>query len=290
MCAGLVIVPNLCAERADPVAVLANADGDYVKQKFPASGGKIKAESYLFAQGRYFGGELRDGSLEHTQFMDIARTLAPALAKQAYYPTVDKKDADLLIVVHWGTSNVDEQDQWLEQKLTSDALGDNTGAKAGNGSSGVSKANARENANMDADMLGSEQDLATNSVRANEQLLGFTSAVSKAEYQSVAVASGMTQEDHDLRELLLEERYFVILMAYDFHGIKNHKKPKLLWSTHFNMRSPGHNFTTALPLMSNVAANYFGHNVDQLILDAKKVPQGIVIIGEPKTVEEGRQN
>ena len=123
----------------------------------------------------------------------------------------------------------------------------------------------------------------------NAQLLGYTSEYLKEEYRSLGVPSGMTETDRRLREdLMFDERYFVILMAYDYNSLKGGKtgsKPKLLWSNHFSMRATGHNFTTALPAMSKVAANYFGRNVDGLLLDAQKIPAGAVEIGEPKTIE-----
>jgi hypothetical protein len=122
----------------------------------------------------------------------------------------------------------------------------------------------------------------------NAQLLGYASAYAQEEYRSLGVASGMTETDHRLREdLMIDERYFVILMAYDFSSVKGGKKgvkPKLVWSNHFSMRAIGHNFTTALPAMSRVAANFFGRNVDGLLLDARNVPEGRVEVGVPKPV------
>jgi hypothetical protein len=287
--AAFVSVSGLRAEHSDPVAVLASADPDYAKQKFSGSGAKPKPESYLFAKGRFFGGELRDSSLEDARFSFITDTLAPALAKQEYFPAREAKNADLLIVVHWGTTDVDEQGQWLEKKALSDAITNNAAANGSTkGSNGNMKATATENAQLDASLLDAAQGSVSHSMAGNEQLLGFSQAVQKEDDRSAAVASGITQEDYDLQDDLLEERYFVILMAYDFAAVRTHQKPRLLWSIHFNMRSPGHSFTSALPAMSKVAANYFGHNVDGLVLNAAKVPIGKVEIGEPKTVEDGK--
>src|ERR1017187_1369044 len=76
----LAVIQGGCAERVDSVAVLAGADQGYVRQKFGANGANPTAESYVFAQGSNFGGLIRDSSVEHAQFMDIARVLAPDLA------------------------------------------------------------------------------------------------------------------------------------------------------------------------------------------------------------------
>jgi hypothetical protein len=146
------------------------------------------------------------------------------------------------------------------------------------------RGNAMASASLSANDLESEQSVVSNSMAFNERLLGYTDAINGEDYRSVAVASGMTQEDHDLRADVLEERYFVILMAYDFRALAKGTKPKLLWSAHFNMCSPGHSFTSALPAMSAVAAQFFGRNTNGLIVNARRVPEGRVEVGEPKVV------
>jgi hypothetical protein len=56
------------------------------------------------------------------------------------------------------------------------------------------------------------------------------------------------------------------------------------------MRATGRNFTNALPAMSNVASNFFGHQVDGLLLDARRVPEGSVNVGVPHPVEDRKAN
>src|SRR4029077_19434136 len=65
-------------------------------------GGGLRPESYTFMQGMHLGGTTRDATMEKTQFLAIAQLLARGLAQQKYFPTTDPKDADLVIVVHWG--------------------------------------------------------------------------------------------------------------------------------------------------------------------------------------------
>jgi hypothetical protein len=264
-----------CAERVDSVAVLAGADQDYVRQKFGEHGAKPKAESYVLAQGSNFGGYLRDSSIEHSQFMDIAQVLAPDLAIQRYYPASDPKNADLLIVVHWGITTIGHSDsdpQTDLERLQKDR---------------ISAVGAVE---PDLALMSAKSEGAGTWPEYNASLLGYKSAYAQEEYKSLGVASGMTETDRRLREdLMYDERYFVILMAYDYSSVKGGKKgvkPKLLWSNHFSMYAIGHNFATALPAMGKVAANFFGRNVDGLLLDAEKVPEGRVEVGEPKPVEE----
>ncbi|HXQ79878.1 MAG TPA: hypothetical protein VN775_01110 [Opitutaceae bacterium] len=292
-CAALIawfaVAPEARAWGDEPVAVKAAADQEYVRQKFAGGGANPKSESYVFAQGSTFGGFLRDPSLEHTQFSEITRVLAPDLAVQRYYPARDPRNADQIIVVHWGITAIDEGaglDQLDFDKLNRDVAGYNSGIKR----SGISDPSSFLS---DLDIIKGMSGAAKGWPELNAQLLGYDTELQKEEYRSLGVASGMTELDHRLREELSDERYFVILMAYDLNSLKEGRKgakPKLLWASHFSMRAIGHSFTTALPAMGKVAAAYFGRNVDGLLLDAQKIPEGRVEIGEPRAVETKREN
>lgn len=281
----LALVPHLTAQTNDAVAVKAGADDDYVRAKFGEKGAKTRSDAYIFAQGSYFGGALRDASLEHAQFIDIAHTLAPELAKQSFFPTGDSKRADILIVVHWGITYVEEDPshgQLDTQKLMSAV----TASRANASSRGIADPSA---VNTDLNVLAANAQQNSGGPASNAELLGFSDELRKEEYRSRAVASGTTDMDRELRIDASDERYFVILMAYDLKSLRateHGRKPKLLWSTHFSMRAIGRNFTSALPFMSKVAANYFGRNADGLILDARPDHLGSVQIGEATTVEE----
>ncbi len=292
----LAAAPFALAWQDNAVAVAAGADKDYVAQKFGERGSKAKAESFVFAQGRYFGGYLRDPSLDRTQFGDIARNLAPALAKQSYYPAADAKNADLLIVVHWGITSVEENPdhgQTEFDQLQKDGAAYNSKFSSGDG--GRSTGGIGDPGFVGSDLaIAFGQSAAAGSAPAdNARLLGYASELQKEEYRSLGVGSGMTDLDRRLREDLVDERYFVILMAYDYRSVKEGRrgaKPKLLWSTHFSMRATGFNFTSALPAMTSTAANFFGHQVEGLLLEANRIPEGRVDVGEPRTVEEKRSN
>ena len=288
-------IPMALAWQDNSVAVAADADRDYVAQKFGAPRG-AKPETFVFAQGRFFGGYLRDATLERTDFLKIARTLTPDLAKQKYYPSADAANADLLLVVHWGVTSVEEDPghgQTELDQLQKDGAAYN--AKFSSGSGGASKGGVADPGYVESDLaIAFGQSAQAGSGPAdNARLLGYDAEFRKEEYRSVGVASGMTELDRRLREEIAEERYFVIVMAYDYKSVKAGKKgvkPKLLWSTHFSVRALGFNFTEALPAMSMVASNYFGHQVDGLLLDARKVPEGRVNVGVPETLEEKGKN
>jgi hypothetical protein len=95
---GLVISPA----RADKhVAIKADANSAYEESRANPNGEK-RVEKYVFLQGKFFPGSIKDRSLEQTEMMDVARALAPHLAKQNFLPSKDQSEADIVIAVHWG--------------------------------------------------------------------------------------------------------------------------------------------------------------------------------------------
>jgi hypothetical protein len=86
----------------------------------------------------------------------------------------------------------------------------------------------------------------------------------------------------DLFEDLGTNRYFVVLMAYDFQLMWKRKKHKLLWETRFSLREIGHDFHKEIPAMASFASQYFGQNAHGLV--RRLVPEGHVEIGDVKSL------
>jgi hypothetical protein len=263
---------------ADPVAVSSSSSPEYAEQKFGP--GAPKRETYLFFQGKFFGGTTRDPDLEHAQFNEIVRILAENMVRQNYFPTKDQKNADLLIAVHWGTTTVyeDSNRQFnLERKNS---------AIAAEQAAGPSMDHELINSELAIDDL--EQGATENSIAYNARLLGFRQQLIKEQNTVTASSSGMSNDEISLKLLLTEERYFVILMAYDYRAMTKGAKPRLLWTTRISIRSPGNSFTAALPAMSRVAADYFGRDIDGLKIEKPGAPEGKVEVGVPKVVGDGK--
>jgi hypothetical protein len=286
----------------DPVAVSAVASKDYGQRKFGS--GSPKRETYLFFQGKFFGGSERDPDLERAQFIDIAKILAVNLVRQNYVPTKDQQNADLLIVVHWGTTTVYQDPNAVDNTTRKNvamarynsavaaaqaATGGNPGPTAPDtGQSGYLGLDQGE-VNSELALADAENATSAMSVASNSALLGFGRDLAKAEDWDTASSSGMSTEEVSLRLLLSEERYFVILMAYDYHTMKKGSRPKLLWTTRFSVRAPGNSFTGVLPAMSRAAADYFGQNLDRLKFQKPgDLREGKVQVGEPKVVGSGK--
>lgn len=297
-CAAIVVAMSLvgCAEIGDRnVAVTSTANRDYSRQKFGESVAP-KPETYVFMQGEFFPSVTVDPTLDRLTFRQLAEMLAPHLARQQYWPAKDAKNADLLLMVHWGVTT---------PSITLD-----------------------ESRGRDLPAFDSSRSIVTHTVGADETPAGFASDVQdflgdvpnendvKAFWDDVErqqdmlaarMASGgsirllgygrhlqalsqrgtLTTAEATLRSDLASERYFVIVCAYDLRQVQS-PKPKILWTLHLNVRSPGHNFTEALSLMSEAAVSYFGRQTDEVETVTPKLRQGRVTIGDVTIVGESK--
>jgi hypothetical protein len=289
--AGL-LAPRLRADHEDFVVISATASKAYTQHKYAA--GAPRPESYVFYQGRYLGGATRDPSIDHDSFLAIARTLAPDLAKQNYLPlrTSRPAAADLLIVVNWGTTVTDPmydktnpETQFQLEDLTSSIRDFNAG-----GAGGMGNLNAQL-AISDVNQQAQESEMA-----ANSRLLGYDTALEKEGRMAWATPDGMTALEASHLSDLIDERYFVILLAYDYQKLQRasaaaaarHQaapQPKPVWSLRMNIRAAGNNFVEALPAMSQAASNYFGKQLDDLVTTQAAIgSQSHVEVGEPKVL------
>ena len=277
---------------SDPVAVSSSASLEYEQQKFGP--GAPKPESYLFFQGKFYGGTTRDPNLEKAQFGEIVKVLGESMARQNYFPSKDPKHADLLVVVHWGVSTIYEnpnKDGELDE--LNDATGEyNREVAEYQSGSPITNDDGTQLPFPDASRLNgdlaqrdADRALTMRQIALNAQLLGFDGQLLKDHANGSASSIGVSTEENTLLQSLAEERYFIILMAYDFRTMKKGTAPKLLWSTRFSIRAPGNFFTAALPVMSKVAADYFGHALDGLRVEVPGVREGHVKLGAPTVID-----
>jgi len=251
-------------EGSDFVTVRAWADSEYTARR--AEAGDSKNETYVAAVGEYFDGWCRDPSVGKSSFGAILHFLAPTLTKQRYYPAADPMAADLLLVVHWGTTigRVSTYVPGIGSSGNSPEFRpyDSVQQSMDSGLLEVrSAANALEQQYDTAQTIQSVNE-AARAITANtaEGLLGYAKQLARERNRLVSSDVQRTLEAN-----LQEDRYFVILQAYDFQKLRRKEGRKLLWSAHMSMRSPGLNFTLALPRMGDVASSLYGQNNDDVV-------------------------
>jgi hypothetical protein len=276
--AACVSAMALRASGGEFVTVSATAAKDYARPAGPD--GLPRPETYVVSKGVFFDGSTKDSGLEKTPFIDVAATVGKSLLRQNYFPAKDPQLANLLIVVHWGTTTVyedplkDFRADDLQRALSSynAAVG---AAASGGGMPDSSELNsalsARDNETASASAFRAY----------NAKLLGYETALQKRRVDLFAGTDEVTFEND-----LAVERYFVVLMAYDYQALKKDHQRKLLWTTRMSVQSAGTNFKTALPDMSQMAANAFGKQLDDLMRAQTNPKEGRVDIGEAKVVAD----
>ncbi|WP_221029293.1 hypothetical protein [Actomonas aquatica] len=239
--------------------------------------GSLRPESYVFMEGDRLGAT-RDKSLAPTEFQGLLESLAPALAKREYWPATVATEADLLIVVHWGETEVYEDPvRDIEMEALNGALNTFNTTISDFGIADPGRIN---------ELMASQglsQRFVADSARRNAELLGYKEAIMRAEQEFIPSVDEITMKSE-----LGEPRYFVVLSAWDYTAIRRGERPRLLWVSRMNTRSAGLNFRLARELLIAQAAPKFGEQVDGLVRVRVKTGfgHGEVEIGETKVVEE----
>ena len=92
--------------------------------------------------------------------------------------------------------------------------------------------------------------------RANSKMLGF--------WNTLHDGSLMPSEHYELQALLNEERYFLVVIAFDNQKFIKTQEKEILWVTRFSMRAKGSSFKQAFPELTATASDYFGKHVKGL--------------------------
>jgi hypothetical protein len=233
-------------------AVSSRVNPDYVRTRL--ADGSFQPEEYAFGDGGRYDGPFRDASIDKLSFMDVARVIAVSLRAQNYVPAKDLRTQKLLIMLHWGTTIVNSSF---------------SGAIPGKGSLTFQEILQRDQVDS-----------------MNARMLGFDSArLIGTDYGNFIGHIGPLGAYRDeLLSEIEENRYFVILVAYDFQRFRKEKKLKMLWETRFSINEPRNLFNKALPAMAQYASIYFGQDSHGLVM--KPIPEGQVRLGQPRSVGE----
>jgi hypothetical protein len=269
-------------DSSDITAVCGRTSTDYVRSR--QADGSFTPESYAFGEGGNWAGDKKDFSIDKMTFLDVAHVIAPPLAEKNYIPTRDSKSTKLLIMVYWGTTHAPEN-----------ASGSDAYLRLSNASNGLHPPipPSSQGHHINFGVPASPAELAAiAAVEAENRIRDKDDALiaSMLGYDSWWLATANYRDTpldvfrKEMLEELESDRYFVVLMAYDFQLIWKQKKHKLLWETRFSIRERGHNFNEDLVTMAQSASKYFGQDSQGLVRTT--VPFAHVDIGELKSLGE----
>ena len=258
------------------VAIKAEADIDFLKER--EKDGTARPMSYQVAKGKFYRGGMNDQRMETFTFDDIVKDMAQHLTKQKFYPHQGEGTGDMLIVVHYGVTEYEES--------IMEILGYTSEEEMGLGGEfdfeGIAPDAGAMNAVAD---VGFNQSLMATASDSNKRSMGY-----KAKLLGMEEAFGFYTNDQDKYELMSmldEERYFVILMAYDIPSLKA-KDPKLLWTTRYSIRAIGQKFDDAIKGMNLIAGDYFGKSFKGLNLKRLEDTSSVEI-GDIEVIEEAKE-
>ena len=244
-----------------------------------------KIQTYQFMKGNFHKGFTSDHTMKEVTFEGILYDLAMNLRKQGFYMHEDRSQGDLLIVVHSGVTDVEidyedfmgytsEEDMGLTDEILN--------AGAGGEAIDVAAIDAMNSLNFNLSSSNTTGSGNRQSEAYKAQLLGLERAYS----DRIPI-----QEAYDLRAMLEEERYFIVLMAYDYPSFKK-GEAKLMWSTRYSIRMLGQTFSEAIQEMNVVASDYFGKNLAGLtqkrVTDTSRVEMGEIEVIENEEPETNK--
>jgi len=266
-------------------AVYSNVGNGY-KRKLDADG-KPKPEYYALAAGKYLPGMMRDQSIDSVAFPKIAGTVAGFLAEQNYFFAHDAKSADLLLMITWGTT-VPFDDGLYRGGLDQFSVAMNNATMASGAAQGTDRSadgiQSPASAVADAarDQLESQflqmrmfEDIRMRSNERNANLLGYLAEINYR--NNISRYAGAGSSFDDLISDIENERYYVIIAAYDFRAMAKEQKERLLWVTRVSIQKDGNKFDSAMATMLARASRFFGQESGRLL---REYHEGTVTIGE----------
>jgi hypothetical protein len=277
-------------------AVAAKASPDYTRTR--QKDGTFRVETYAFGEGGHYGGPMIDPSIDQLRFIDVARVISEPLAEQNYWPDKDPKETKLLIMVYWGLTDVpppiSSSAAYNNLSVAQNAIAAGVGAAnakaagsitASKGFHAISNSGGLDNNALDAAiaMLDIVNQQRTRTDFYNASMLGYsTEGLINSDYGNYVRGTALGVRRDDFLREIEDNRYFVVLMAYDFQLLWKDKKHKLLWETRFSIRQRHNNFDDALAGMAKAASEYFGQNSGGMV--RRDVPLGRVDIGSVKSL------
>jgi hypothetical protein len=278
----------LAAQGEEVEAIASKTAKDYARRKLPD--GTYKPETYAFGKGDNWGGARVDPTLDPMDFMDVARIIAVPLAGKGYIPTSDPRTTDELIMMYWGTTRAPE----IATESNNYVLSQQANDRVARAQLMLKDANNRSERKVAQQALAAADDdllMATEGIQEENQrredtdmktatLLGYDSWW--VEINGAMGGTALGYRKADMQRELEEDRYFVVLTAFDYQKLVKEKKQKFLWEVRFSIREHGTAFDDRIKGMAELASGYFGR--DSAGLHHDTLPDGHVEIGPLKSL------
>ncbi len=277
---GPAAIPAQAADTPVVTAVYSSVTNGYIRTKLPD--GTFKKEYYALARGHYSPGLAKDHSIDDMAFPTVSGVVAGYLARQGYYMAQDSKSAELLLLLTWGTTQpVNPVTTTMAQDDLAAAMAstNQTNLKSGQANGWISRllqsggggdpsgnaAASSFDAKLDMELLKmrSANAMRLKADEENARLLGYSRVISDQDNISRFAGNGNTYDE--LISDIEEERYYVIVTAYDFKAATRENKQKPLWSTRVSIRVRGNHFDERLAEMIAQASRYFGKDSAGLV-------------------------
>lgn len=301
---GLLVALTPASAAQDPVitSVFSHTDKSYSRQKLPD--GTFQREYYVITNGEYSAGAAKNDSIDKVKFPQIAGLMAQFLAKQNYYLADTAKSADFLLKITWGTTiPFGDGNRQASLDNLSGALNQANAAKnaipppattapATEGEAQAAAQAEATRAEAEAQSAAAQDVLEGQLLQAqvfenmrrdanveNARLLGYLGEINERDDLSRFAGAGTAYDD--LIADIEEERYYVIIAAYDFKAATEDKKLKVRWATRVSIATRGNRFNETLAVMLAEASKQFGRDSGKLI---RRAQEGKVRLGDLKYI------
>jgi hypothetical protein len=264
---------------AKPVVAVGKVTQSYLESRMV--GNKPRRETYVFMAGGRFNGSTVDHTFDRTTFRDIAEYLAPKLTLQNYWPSPEIKDADLLLIVHWGVTQPRASFNEMTARVDLGVVGTKDWGDLPEGSPGINPFALEQRMYQLEDIAELDSQAIHNAGTA--RLLGYSETLIKLGQSAL-----YTDQQYTLESDMRSERYFIIVRAYNLRAPTKGERSRPVWTLHLNTASAGNNFKTAMASMSTAGGRLFGRKTEGVSTIRVDTPNlnvelhDLVILGEAK--------
>ncbi|MCF3652212.1 hypothetical protein [Synoicihabitans lomoniglobus] len=241
---------SLGAEKAKLVTFAQTHDGYH----YDATAATPAAEraTFIIAEGKFNVGGPSDATLDAVPFETLSRKLAIALSRRGYAMARNPDQADLLILVHRGRTNPRGVTEHSGSPLDTATAGSSI-------SRGGGLVTAPGNQPMVGFSSGGGEVVSTDgNLKTIAAGLGWLPQLEKVEYELGNVATDGRYER--LVEELSQERYYIVLEAFDFAAWRKTNAFTRQWETRLSFLAERQSFAERYAAMIKAGTEHFARD------------------------------